>query len=533
MVNLLIVDDEVVVVNSLKNRVDWERLHISNVYTANSAEQARRIIKDSQIDILLCDIEMPQESGLDLLEWARDNYKGIVCVFLTCHEEFRFVKRALELESFDYILKPIPFDELELVVNKSIEKVMDNRAQEENSHLGRLWSSNRSAIVEGFWRDLISRLIPLEAEKLQNILTQRNIPIKLNMDFLPVVVSILNENVEQTVGPKLEALTGMLEKTFYSKASTLHIISIPSDQFVIILTFENDGDLVNPFEIGALCSDCMEQVKNTLGVDMAGYIGRVVKLLQIPSAVEELLELHQDHVVRESRVFFSGRKSHDNAFEDIRDISRWKRLFEQQKNEFLISEIQHFLNLKKEHGHVNRSFLMRFQQDFLQMTYLVLQENGISAHRLFGDGISIKNLENSLLSFSGMLKMVEHIIQKSTQYIAQVQEPESITEKTIKFIHANLAEELSRDDIANNVYLNSDYLSRLFKKETGMSLTDFITNERMKAAQEMLLSQEIPTYSVAERVGYSSYSYFSKIFRKYFNMTPNEYRASQMKGRQP
>lgn len=526
MINLLIVDDEAVVVNSLKNRVDWEGFSITAVYTANSAEQARSIMRENPIDILLCDIEMPRESGLDLLDWARLEYQDIVCIFLTCHEEFRFVKRALELRSFDYILKPIPYDELEEILKESVGKVLENRVQAEVSRYGKLWDNNKAVIIEGFWKDLVRRLIPLQQELLQSVLDKRNIPIQANHDFLPVLFHLLKDN--QRLDEKhFGILRGLLETAFLDFADSVQIFVLSASNFVAILSIEKEGDLLNLFHAGEQCSQCMEQFRKETATDMAVYIGRVAKMHELPDMVDELQELKQEHVVKESKVFFTGSRGNDNAFEDIRDIARWKRLFEQQKNEFLIGEIQHFLSQITDHGRMDRGFLMRFEQDFLQMTYMILQDNGISAHKLFSDKLSIKILEESLLSVTGMLKMVEHVVLRSTEYIAKVQEPESIAEKTKKYIREHIAEELNRDDIANNVYLNSDYLSRLFKKETGISLTDHITKERMKMAEEILLSSRTSTYSIAERVGYSSYSYFAKIFKKYYHMTPNEFRALQ------
>ncbi len=62
--NILIVDDEVIVVNLLKKHIDWQSLGMDEVFTAYTAMDAREIVSGNKIDIIVCDIEMPQENGL-------------------------------------------------------------------------------------------------------------------------------------------------------------------------------------------------------------------------------------------------------------------------------------------------------------------------------------------------------------------------------------------------------------------------------------------------------------------------------------
>lgn len=96
-------------------------LPFEQVFTATNALIAKNILKKEQIDIMLCDIEMPGESGLKLLEWVRDEKMNTECIFLTCHEEFDFARKAIKLKGMDYLLKPIPYDELTDVLLKAAE----------------------------------------------------------------------------------------------------------------------------------------------------------------------------------------------------------------------------------------------------------------------------------------------------------------------------------------------------------------------------------------------------------------------------
>lgn len=137
--NLLIVDDEILTIEGIMNGVDWDRLSFDKVLTSCTIDKARRFFQEYAIDILLCDIEMPEGTGLDLLEWIRDAGYKTECVFFTCHEEFTYAKKAIELQSFDYILKPIPYEELTQKLGQVAARVEKDRQSEQYQAYGKQW----------------------------------------------------------------------------------------------------------------------------------------------------------------------------------------------------------------------------------------------------------------------------------------------------------------------------------------------------------------------------------------------------------
>ena len=84
-------------------------------------------------------------------------------------------------------------------------------------------------------------------------------------------------------------------------------------------------------------------------------------------------------------------------------------------------------------------------------------------------------------------------------------------------------------DIADYIYMNPDYLSRLFKKEKNISLTDYIVQEKLKMASAMLRSTNLPVSVIASNIGYTNFSYFTQVFRKSYGMSPSEYRQNSQK----
>ena len=121
--NLLIVDDEIITVQGILKGVKWDELGFDQVFSCTSSEDAKCMFQLHNIDILLSDIEMPEESGIKLLEWVREGKYNTECIFLTCHDEFHYAQKAVKLEGFDYLLKPIPYYELQEILKKAIQKV--------------------------------------------------------------------------------------------------------------------------------------------------------------------------------------------------------------------------------------------------------------------------------------------------------------------------------------------------------------------------------------------------------------------------
>lgn len=145
---VLLVDDLQAIVDSLKNGVNWEAAGVEQLYTACSAKEAKLILMNFNVDVLLCDIEMPEENGLELVSWAKERFPDVECIFLTAHAEFEYVKEALHIGSFDYILQPVKFEEVETVLKKAGEKLQKKQRQEKLANITRKAIDQGSEILE-------------------------------------------------------------------------------------------------------------------------------------------------------------------------------------------------------------------------------------------------------------------------------------------------------------------------------------------------------------------------------------------------
>lgn len=123
--------------------------------------------------------------------------------------------------------------------------------------------------------------------------------------------------------------------------------------------------------------------------------------------------------------------------------------------------------------------------------------------------------------------------KKAKQRIRELDADLDKTEESVKtvqqYISDHFSEPLTREELASLVYLNQDYLSRLFKKATGYALMDYVTWERMENAKRLLENSSLSISEIALEVGYSNTAYFTKMFKKHMGgITPREYRKGYL-----
>ena len=126
-IKALLVDDEEQCVKTLQDGIDWKGLGVGETFGAYNAVQAREIMKEKTISLILCDIEMPGESGLEFISSVREKAdlddENIECIILTCYPDYKFMRKAMQIGCSDYLIKPLDTDEMTAVLEKAVEKI--------------------------------------------------------------------------------------------------------------------------------------------------------------------------------------------------------------------------------------------------------------------------------------------------------------------------------------------------------------------------------------------------------------------------
>lgn len=155
--NVLILDDEVVSVEIMLKQVDWKKCGVDKVFTAYNAEEAREVLKQKPVDVILCDIEMPGENGIEFMYWARDNGYMMTCIFLTCHAKFEYAQEAVRLGSMDYILLPAPFDVIEQKVREAVDGLKEKQIDAKVMEMGKRYIQNQKEYIQKQYGEVKSK----------------------------------------------------------------------------------------------------------------------------------------------------------------------------------------------------------------------------------------------------------------------------------------------------------------------------------------------------------------------------------------
>ncbi|MDQ6420177.1 response regulator [Paenibacillus sp. LHD-117] len=526
MYKLLIVDDEWHVVNSLKAELNTEQLEISDIYTAYNIRQAKEVFLNHSVDIMLCDIEMPQGSGLELLEWVKEHKPETETIFLTSHADFKYAKQAMQLGGSDYLLKPVPDEELENAIAKAKEKIHTNS---QHSRIQKLWDHHHPVIMERFWMDLLQQTIPLSPAAIRKTIEERDLPITESMEFLPILINVRRWYKSMSLRDEkiMEyALRNSAEEMIAGLGG--QILTVDNGVLLVILAW-NENSEEEPESITSKCEDYIQSCNRFFYCDLSCYIGNWVFVHEMVESWVQLRNFEKNNVTFDNKVFMlTGVVPSSLEPVPLPEMSGIAEKLAQGNGEAIYKELTDYFNRFKDGSYnVNAQLLQQFHQNFLQTVYFSLHSKGKKAHEYLCDPESMELSRNATRSLADMLIWIRHTVMKVIEAPKETEaEPTASVVQSVKhFIVTHLEQsDLSREEIAKHAFLNPDYLARVFKKETGIAIIDYLVQERVKKAKELLNQTDMSVGNIAMAVGYSHFSHFSKMFKKHTGLNPNEYR---------
>ncbi len=527
--NILIVDDQVDVAKGVESGVNWDALGVDRVATANSMQEAQQVFKNMPVDIVISDIEMPMGSGLDLITWMRESYPETECIFLTAHEDFEYAKKAIKLGTFDYLIQPIKYDELEKVIAGAIDKIHMKSRKEELSLLGQYWRENACNVRENLWGNILSGSYQQNNARLDAQAVQLGLMIQPPMEYLPILVSVIRRQIQLSEWDDellKNTFINVLEEIIFDQSGILQVVQMTASQYVFLLPLVGKSPIEEMILLQKLRffnSFCQTNLKSSLAI----YIGRYVPVALLHDVYQQLVTLDRKNVANYSKVFtLTNLEDASNKEVEIPEIAHWAHLLDQGMSERVYTEVVAFFNRKIAGEEVDAAFLARFQNEFMQMIWQLSESRGVKNLDVLFTQQTIDTFLSSLDTVENMLAFVKSAVTIPLSPLITESDYQSTVEQVKTYIRENLDRELSRNEIAEKVFLNPEYLSRLFRKETGQSLIEFITSERIEAAIGYLVKTNMPVSIIASKVGHSNFSHFSKIFKKVTGLTPNEYRQT-------
>jgi len=530
MYQLLIVDDEIYTAQAIETGVAWSELGIVVVHVANNNRQAKEVFRHHAIDVMICDIEMPQGTGLELLQWVKIHYPSTEAAFLTCHADFHYAQQAVRLGSIEYMLKPVQFTELRQVVANALDRISRHREKtasvESMRHYRELWTSHQPVLMERFWLDLLQRDLPAAPEAIRSYAAARNLPLDETAVHVPVLIKVQawHKPFGQRDGKVLTyALCNVAEEMLATAGEPALLIRLEIGAALALLP--------GPDREGAAAGNLISRLQAYIRYchahfycDMCCYPGYAGAVSELPNRLEELLELDRDNIKQVNRVVMPESELPARPEkEPFPDMSGWLELLNRKAEDELLADLLRYLDASRDNVAIDAQWLRGFYHNFLQTVYHVLQVKGLQAHLIFED--NMEQAREATRSVAHLARWIETPVRRAVSFIREAEQTQTVVDKVKRYIAQHLRDEhLTRDEIAGFVYLNPDYLTRLFKKETGYSISDYLVRERVGIASELLLRTNDSIHAIAVSLGYSNFSHFSRMFKKVTGQSPQEFR---------
>lgn len=523
--NVLVVDDDRYVVAAIVKKIDWTMLGIENVYTAYNMRQAQKIFSTNTVNIMLCDIEMPQGTGLELLAWIRENEYDVQAIFLTNYADFNYAQKAIELESFDYFLKPIAFDKLTLILQRAIKKATLKKGNSSND--SELLLQNKEKAAALFWYNVLYEKVFPSKSAVAHMVEECGLDYQLSDCFLPVLIHAFPLHDLLTTSDKSIFAYGfqnVLRELFTCPEFTLEACVEYSSgiSYLIVLSGKNTAESVAAAK--KISYTVIEKTTCFLECELSCSIGIFSPLQSVSETVQQLVAMSVDRVKARNQVSLLKNYQPNEEPYFPPDIITLEELLYSDNSELFLSKTSMYLNDLLKNKKLSLSSMRLFRVDITQIIYSFLTKNNIEANKLFNGQVNDFLLENSLNSVEDMQKYLDYLVTSAVKYKMSVEKSSTVVTKTKRYIEEHYAEDLSRNKLAEMVFLNEDYLTRIFKKQMDISLSNFILQTRLNAAKDMLKNTTDAVNNVASAVGYPNYSHFSRLFKKSVGCSPNEYR---------
>jgi len=518
--NLLIVDDQAPVVQGLLGEIDWKSIGIDNCFGAYSALEAQEYLLNNSIDILLSDIEMPVESGISLVKWIRNKQLDVCVILLSAYAKFTYAQEAVNLDVYEYILQPAPYVKIADSVAGAVQWVQVNRTKKQLSEYGQEYVRKEGAFVNmALWSWLNGKQ---NRQEIQTLAEQDKLPT-LNGDVYIALVSPTNS--ELTAEWEADVFT-------YALQNIIAEIFMPYSQRVAVVTMAPDEYAV--FIWGDQCSLSLSAIQRQLGFfqqmfqryfgsGAAVYYSCQTKTEYSCDAWKELQILKRDNVsgapVLQNVDQVSAPNPHRFYLPQIKD---WYEKLQGEYPQSVEKEAIELLDKITAEGKMNARTLRDFCQEFVRMLYLAIDHDASFWSETIEEGENYEIYRNAELSTENM----KQFIHLAVDYVcSQVEPPEKeLMQKIDAYIERNMAEEIRRNDLAQHVFLNPDYLNRIVKRSTGYSLKEYATRKKLDMARHLLRTTRLPVNIIAARVGFAQVSYFSASYKKQFGYTPMQER---------
>ncbi|GAB2570912.1 response regulator transcription factor [Gracilibacillus alcaliphilus] len=475
MWKIILVEDEVFVREMFKEIIAWEDLGFTIIGEAGNGKEALELMAEEEPDLVISDILMPVMNGVDLLQEARERGHGSLFIMLTCLNDFEHVRQAMEYGASNYILK-----------------------------------------------------LSMNVQSLKDALEKINIElVKQRLKH--------NKTLEQQLVHVWKQVS-----SYYTPKSVHGIFSL-LDRFQLHLLIIHHGE--DPFDDYA----CLQKVLANSSQQVVTYSVQDLGMTVFFCWSVDKLDIDLHRLEQEYLVWYSGsvpnqamvdtlERMVDQLHVDWAQVSMCQKKFTQTEKRQLDHEILHgFVTLEK--GPLEQLIDHVCQASISNgLSMPVAKEFVINLDTMLARLVGESDNRGAYLSCRRQDELADMFKQNVLSFWAKQQadhylhSDHPVIQTVIQYIKANYAEELSVRSLAVMVSIDENYLSALFKKETGDTLIQYIHHTRIEQAKKELKETTLSISEIAEKVGFLNDNYFIKIFKRITNSTPKAYRKQYYGG---
>ncbi len=469
---LLITDDQNSVHMFFDRMLHYEELGITQVFHAGNGQEALEIINKEYPELMLLDIRMPVMDGLSLLEAIEDISFEHRVMILSAFDEFEYAKRCIRFGVHDYLLKPIDIREVKKALEQSIKEVSE--AQQKKLY------------------NTFLRYMEKTADGTEYV------PEQLEKQGYGIVC------FESGNAPEFAEVEEELPKCFCTVET--------ADLEIQVYTAKNENEWKKFYEL-----------QKDLNSEMRLGFGRFhYGKQEFQTAFMESREaLRQGFYKPGTHFYEKDYLTHYQGTEAEKLSEQLKKSFETGNVQEMKQAVEKlFFIFKRGKVHPDYvhdfcyGFLIQINSDFVE----TLKKLRSSAVMESFQSVDATGLKNTFLRL--MLSMRLDMSPKD------VDMDEDVVRKIRHYIDTNYEKDISLTTLSQHFFISKYQISRLFKKQFGVNYSDYILKVRMEAAEMMLINSKEKIDDIAKRSGFEETSYFSRVFSKYFGMSPGEYRKN-------
>ncbi|MBD5520754.1 MAG: response regulator [Lachnospiraceae bacterium] len=536
--SVLLVDDEEEVFEVIRKKLDWESIGFRVVGYARNGVEALEMAEELQPDVVMSDIKMPYMDGLTLCRKLKELYPTMKVIIFSGFDDFEYAKEAIKIEAEEYILKPINANELREVYERI--KINLDRELDEKRNIDKLreyYMESLPVLQENFYTSLIEGRITGDAIEEY----ARNYQVELTGPYYVVTVlhiSKTNPATEDVIAdPILLAMSvEKLAKEQLTGKWNSKVVTYLGD--IIVITQLSSEDSITQFtdKMDRIC----QMAKRVCKARVTAGIGHICNQpAQLPMSYQGAQNAISYRVLYGTTRAINiaetdPRENADIPWEEpyIREIIKKIKMGEAESLQEAIKEFISKLSVSKMSLQKYRILIMELITEIFRFS----ANNQINLDVILGENSTDEN--NDIYTMAMQLESSDALGEWLSETCLKLQKQilnerrdttKSFVTKAIEYVKEHYSDQdLSIETVCSYLNVSAAYFSTVFKKETGKTFINYLTDYRMEEAENLLLMENEKTYIIAQKVGYSDPNYFSYAFKKQFGMSPSKYKTSKL-----